>query len=186
MKFSTLEKLDTVPCNIIFFPGQASRKVGVARKLTARIPQMAGLNVLRLPQGPTQGPEEVRSLFEKTREILIRRSGVRAAMSVPCRGFSGAIDSTRTYLSESHCALKPGNSFEVVGQTAEAVGQPATRNPMSHSTVQAQMAAFFALKRSEGPPENFMSDFILEFHKRNDATRPKPRRSASGKKGRQD
>lgn len=143
---------------------------------------MAELNILRLPLAP----EEVRGLFEETREILIRRSGARAAISVPCREFSGALDSARTYLSESHCAQKPGSSFEIVGQTAEVVGQPATRNLMSHSTVQAEIAAFFALKRNERPPENFMSDFILEFHKRNDAARPKPRRSASGKKGRQD
>lgn len=185
-KPSTSERLNTMPCNIIFFPSQLCRKVGVTRKLTARIPQMAGLSILRLPQGPAQAPEELRGLFAETREILIRRSGVRAAMAVPCREFSSAPDFPHTHRSEPHCALKPANSFEVVGQTAGVAGQPATRNPVSQSIVESQMAALFELKRNERPPENFLSDFIEEFHRRNDAIRPTPRRSASGKKGRQD
>lgn len=92
-------------------------------------------------------------------------------MAAPCREFSA------TLLSEPSRALQQGDSFA-------AVVKSPNRNSMNHSITQSQMTALFALKRSERPPENFMRDFILEFHKRNDATSPKPRRPTPAKKSR--
>lgn len=174
---SSTPNLQDAPCNIIFFPSHLCRKAGVAGKLTARISQPAEPKVLRLPQPIAPAPEELRELLLETHQILARRSGVRAAMTLSRREDCSPFASRPTVLSESLCALKPGNSFAVVGK-------PSTRNSMSHSIAQSQLEEFFAMKRSEKPPENFMKELLHEFHLRNDAPHAKPRRSGSGKKSR--
>jgi hypothetical protein len=45
---------------------------------------------------------------------------------------------------------------------------------MKHIITQSQMEELFAMKRQEKPPENFMRDFIKEFHRRMDADGSKP------------
>jgi len=55
---------------------------------------------------------------------------------------------------------------------------------MNNFITQSQIKELFALKRQERPPENFMRDFIKEFHKRMDTAASRPRRSVPGKKSR--
>ena len=56
---------------------------------------------------------------------------------------------------------------------------PPFRSPMKQPITQSQLNELFALKRQERPPENFMTDFIKEFHRRMEATSPKYRRSSA-------
>jgi hypothetical protein len=66
------DKQETVPANIIFFPAQPCRKAGADRRLAARVPERAALNILRLPQRRTRSQDDVRELFADTGEILSR------------------------------------------------------------------------------------------------------------------
>lgn len=43
---------------------------------------------------------------------------------------------------------------------------------MKHLEAGPQLNELFAMKRKERPPENFMSEFIKEFHRRNDKAIP--------------
>lgn len=54
--------------------------------------------------------------------------------------------------------------------------KPSILNPMNHSNARSQINELFAMKRQEKSPENFMKDFIVEFHRRIDLAGPKPRR----------
>lgn len=42
-----------------------------------------------------------------------------------------------------------------------------SRDLPEEGSAPSQLAALFALKRAEKPPENFLQDFLSEFHRRN-------------------
>jgi len=78
VKSPTPNKPDPIPINIIFFPSHLCRKARAVRKLTARVPQLAALNVLKFPEGRSRSNDNVRELFAETLEILMRVAGGHA------------------------------------------------------------------------------------------------------------
>lgn len=172
--------LEIASSNIIGFPSQLRRKPGGAEKLTARMPQPSkmksgGIRIWRLSQAASASKGSMCGLLDETREILTKHFGVGDATAqshIDCLLSSHARGMTL-------CALPGGRGPEPSVATGAA---PSTQRPMKISITQAQMAELFAQKRLEKPPENFLRDFIQEFHRRTEPSAAKSRPSESARK----
>lgn len=112
----------------------------------------------------------MRGLFAETRDILTRHSGVVAATARPPIDCLLPTDSRATTLG----ALSRGRRTEQA--------EISILRPMKVSNTQARMTELFARKREEKAPENFLRDFIEEFHRRIEACAAKARPPGSARK----
>jgi hypothetical protein len=183
VKTAITTALETVPSNIIAFPGQFRGKACAAGGSSTRIAPPAGMksggiHFRRFSQTPAQAKDSMHGLLAETREVLTRYFGVRAAMSrsfVDCRFPTG---SRGLSLFAPPVVRGPDDSFPPAAATS-------IHRTMKISRTQARMNELFALKRHEKPPENFFRDFIQEFHRRIEPSTAKPRQAASRRNGSQ-
>lgn len=169
MKTALLPKPETAPSNIIYLTDELFRENRGPRKSIARI-QTPTHTLSRGPQLKRQSQNSVRSLLAETGDILARHPGVASPMARGNRCHSNGLPDSILFVLPD--VLRNEDSPEA--------GAPASpKRPMKNSNTRARMEELFALKRQELPPENFISDFILEFQRRNYKPAASSRSSAS-------
>jgi hypothetical protein len=170
---------EILPANIISFPGHLCRKAGGGRKLTVRNPQptqmkTGGIRIWRLSQVSSPSNDSLHGLCAETRDILTRHHGVVAATARP----------------QGACLLPTDSRAMTLYPLSRARGteqaESSIHRPMKISNTQAQMTELFARKRGEKTPENFLRDFIEEFHRRTAPSAAKARPSGSARKAAHD
>ena len=78
---------------------------------------------------------------------------------------SGKARPTEIHLSATTCQV---NACWI--RTACSAGMASNHRIMKNPTAESKLAMLLALKRGEKPPENFLQDFLAEFHRRNHET----------------
>jgi hypothetical protein len=86
--------------------------------------------------------------------------GIQARHLHPGKGRSTVIHLSATTCQMNACWIRIECS----------AGMTSNHRIMKEPTAESKLAMLLALKRGEKPPENFLQDFLAEFHRRNHET----------------
>ncbi len=176
MKTALLPNPENAPSNIIYLTRELLQDYGDNKETTARIQprstRSTGLNIRQFLQDPSRSQVDMRGFLTDTSEILARHFGNGPAFGRVNRCLSG-LSETILFVLPDVCSPEG---------PSESDASASTHRPMKISKSRARMEELFALKRQELPPENFISEFMLEFQRRNYSSAAPPRPSASKRK----